>query len=287
MTTILCGCDPEIFMFKDGKPVSAHGAVQGDKKNPQPVPFGAVQVDGMALEFNINPASTSKEFVTNIQQVMKALAEMVPGYELKAIPVAEFGAEYMANQPMEAKELGCEPDFNAYTDGAVNPRPDGEVTFRTGAGHVHIGWDKDIDIQDPVHLEACIMAVKQMDVFLGLPSLIFDNTAESVKRRKLYGKAGAFRPKSYGVEYRTLSNTWLSSPELMAYVCEQTQEGIQRLLDGKAVYQGTYADDIINNRKGADQIRHAAYYMEKHGIKCPPGYRFHPRGYEHGFLKEA
>jgi len=96
---ILIGADPEVFMRKDGVLVSAHGAVQGTKAAPFKVMQGAVQVDGMALEFNIDPASSSEEFVNNIQTVMAELARMVPGYELVADPVAEFGLDYIKAQP--------------------------------------------------------------------------------------------------------------------------------------------------------------------------------------------
>jgi len=56
MTQILVGCDPEYFVKKNGIFQSAHGLIMGDKKNPQKVRNGAVQVDGMAVEFNIDPA---------------------------------------------------------------------------------------------------------------------------------------------------------------------------------------------------------------------------------------
>ena len=63
----LIGADPEVFVTdKNNQFVSAFNMVPGDKAKPYPVPFGAVQVDGMALEFNIEPASTRQEFIHNI-----------------------------------------------------------------------------------------------------------------------------------------------------------------------------------------------------------------------------
>lgn len=45
-----------------------------------------------------------------------------------------------------------------------------------------------------------------MDLYLGVPSVILDSASKD--RRLLYGKAGCFRNKPYGVEYRSLSNFW-------------------------------------------------------------------------------
>lgn len=225
---ILVGCDPEVFVKQGGKFVSAHGLIRGDKKNPQKVPNGAVQVDGMALEFNINPASSEDEFVFNVSDVYAQMCRMVPGYEVVAVPVADFSLEYLKAQPKEALELGCEPDFNAWTR-AVNPRPDGDRPMRTASGHVHIGWTDGEDIQDDNHLVRCHAIIKQMDFFLGLPSLIYD---AAVRRREMYGCAGAFRPKSYGAEYRTLSNAWLTSKERMAWVYRATQAGVKAAIEG-------------------------------------------------------
>lgn len=261
---ILVGADPEVFMRgKDGKFVSAHGAVQGDKANPFKVDKGAVQVDGLALEFNIDPAASEDEFVTNIQAVMQTLAGMVPDYELVPDPVAHFGFQYLKEQPPEALELGCEADFNAWEGGAVNPRPNGDVDFRTGAGHVHIGWTKDQDVNDPEHIEACIMLVKQLDVYLGVPSLMWDTNNE---RRKLYGKAGAFRVKPYGVEYRVLSNAWLRSEKLMRWVYKATIKATTDLMNG--VDKGAIWDQvqrIINN----SEVNRAAPYAPALGLTCP------------------
>ncbi len=227
---ILVGADPEVFMFKDNAPVSAFDQIKGDKKNPFRVDYGAVQVDGMALEFNIDPASTEEEFVHNITKVMDQLASMVPGYELRPVPVAEFGSEYINSQPPAALELGCDPDFNAWENGRANPRPNGSLDFRTGAGHVHIGWTSGASAYDSDHIDTCVALTKQLDYYLGVPSLIYDTDN---KRRLMYGAAGAFRTKPYGVEYRVLSNAWLRNVELMRWVYKNTKLGVERFLSGE------------------------------------------------------
>lgn len=270
---LLIGCDPETFVRKIGKKQfhSAHGLIPGDKKNPYKVDKGAVQVDGMALEFNIDPAKNEQEFIANIKGVMGIMASMVPEYELVANPVAVFTPAHLKKQPKEALELGCEPDFNAWYDGAANPRPNGEVNFRTGAGHVHIGWTNGVDINDPGHREACIMVAKQLDYYLGLGSLVYDT---DTKRRTLYGAPGAFRPKPYGVEYRVLSNAWLRSEELMAWVYRMTIKGVQDLFEGKAAYEDGYSGhvrrELISKNVNTSFL---AGRLMKHGIECPPGFK--------------
>lgn len=259
---ILVGADPEIFVTKDNIFTSAHGLIRGDKKNPQKVRNGAVQVDGMALEFNIDPASSEEQFVLHISDVLEQMGQMVPGYKMVVAPVADFTPEHMAEQPPEALELGCEPDYNAW-ESAMNPRPDGNRAMRTAAGHVHIGWTSNQDPSNPHHVDLAYQSVKQMDFFLGLPSLMYD---AAVRRREMYGKAGACRVKSYGVEYRTLSNAWLKSPKLMAWVFRATKAGMLALMDGRALVD-EYGDiqNIINTSdvKAAEAIINAA------GIEVP------------------
>lgn len=268
---ILVGADPEVFVRKIGKKQfqSAHGLVKGDKKNPYKVERGAVQVDGMALEFNIDPAKNEQEFITNITGVMKIMGEMVPDYELVATPVANFTQAVLKKQPKEALELGCDPDFCAWKNGAANPRPNGDVNFRTGAGHVHIGWTNGIDVADPEHLEACIMATKQLDYYLGLGSLVYD---KDTKRRTMYGAPGAFRPKPYGVEYRVLSNAWLQSEELMGWVYRTTIRALTDLFEGRPAYNSHQALTRELMIQAKPHLGHVRFLMDKFGIDTPPGY---------------
>jgi len=272
----LIGADPEFFVAKKGKPVSAHGLVPGDKKNPLPVKKGAVQVDGMALEFNIDPATNFEEFDTNLDTVLEALLEMVPGYEMYNSPVAHFGRKYIEAQPEAAKILGCEPDFNAYTK-EPNPTPNVETPFRTASGHIHIGWTKGVDPYDPGHFDACCTLTKMLDMKLGVPSLVWDRDRE---RRQLYGKAGCFRPKSYGMEYRVLSNAWLnpSQKHLRQFVYQETVEAISDLFANEDAWEtklmGSSAEEIINHSEPEVQekmVHMACLYSGK--VRTPKFYR--------------
>ena len=132
----LIGADPELFIRNpnSGVLVSAHGKIPGTKHEPYPVKLGAVQVDGMALEFNIDPAPNVQAFMTNIGAVMLELKNMAVGYDFVLEPAVEFPQDVFDSAPEEAKELGCEPDYNGWT-GIDNPRPDAATNLRTPSVH--------------------------------------------------------------------------------------------------------------------------------------------------------
>lgn len=230
MSELTFGCDPELFLRnkKTGEFVSAHGVIPGSKKEPFKVNKGAVQVDGMAVEFNIDPVKTGEEFAFSVKAVLEQLSEMVgPDLELVAKPTVHFSDEVFAAQPPEALELGCEPDYNAYT-GEQNTPPNGAAKFRTGAGHIHIGWCEDVAVDDPEHVQVCRIVVQQLDYYLGVVSHQWDDDKD---RRQLYGAKGAYRVKPYGVEYRPLSNAWLNLPEIYSKIPELVQRAWDRLME--------------------------------------------------------
>lgn len=244
------GCDPELFVKVEetGEYVSAEGLIPGTKEAPHPVKFGAVQVDGMAAEFNIDAVDNFTDFNRNIQAVMNQLQAMLPkGLILDAVPAVTFSEEEFTKAPDKAKELGCQPDFNAWT-GEVNPPPnDPDNPFlRTASGHIHIGWTEGADLTDFQHIINCQDLVKQLDWFLGGWSVKMD---KDPTRRKLYGKAGACRYKSYGVEYRVLSNFWITSRERRLAVWNRLQCGIiamQKAFYPEVVAQ-IYSNMLVNS----------------------------------------
>lgn len=123
-----------------------------------------------------------------------------------------------------AQVFGCEPDYNVWLQD-VNPRPHCDnPNLRSAGGHIHIGFNSnELDFEE---------VVKAMDAFVGCEMVTFD---KDTNRRLLYGKAGAFRRKSYGVEYRTASNAWIQNDELKRWVYTQTQKAVEFVASGKKI----------------------------------------------------
>lgn len=228
------GSDPELFLHNsDGSFINAYHrlgqGIKGTKAEPEPTDYGAIQVDGMAVELNTVPTADPKHFAALIKAGMLDTAARLGGV-ISSESVEDFTIEFLESQHPLSIELGCDPDYDAWRNGQANRMPDMFQPFRTAGGHVHIGWRDDGNAWDQEHLEACCAAVRQMDYVLGLWSLGKD--AKGARRRQLYGKAGAFRPKTYGVEYRVLSNFWVFEPVLCEEVVRRTIAGMNLLDDG-------------------------------------------------------
>jgi len=82
---------------------------------------------------------------------------------------------------------------------------------------------------------------------LGIPSVHLDT---DTLRKSLYGKAGAFRPTSYGLEYRVLSNFWLKSEELTKWAYNGAHHAYAMVANkGEKFFDeiGQEIQDCINN----------------------------------------
>jgi len=236
------GCDPELFLKISGKFKSVHDLLPGTKEQPYQVPYGAIQVDGVAAEFNIYPALNQEQFLFHIKEVKDALYEQLcinmvergirGPFALVAEPVAYFDQKYFDTLPDTPKLLGCQPDFDAYS-GAQNDPPCTVEPFRTGAGHIHIGWGEYLDPNDPEHFITCRDVVRQLDAVLYPLADFWD---KDTKRRTLYGQKGSFRPRTYGVEYRPLSNAWLKDKDTIKLVYEVTMKATQQYFKGERMF---------------------------------------------------
>lgn len=224
------GFDPEFFLKnKVGEFVSSIGLIGGSKEFPLDIGDGcALQEDNVAVEFNTPPCSSPEEAIRYFRYAQEKTIEKIQdmGLEIAIVPSAEFNPSQLDNPA--ARQFGCDPDYNAWTL-QENPRPQAtNSNLRSAGGHIHVETDKNI-----------IQVVRALDVYVGawLSQRDMDK-----KRRLLYGKAGAFRPKDYGVEYRTPSNYWISSDDLIMQTWKQVEKALSYVSQGKEI---PVREDII------------------------------------------
>lgn len=222
---VTIGADPELFLgYIGGTLTSAIDRIGGHKSAPRSLQRAGffVQEDNVAVEFNIPPATKLEEFRDSIQWAVTTIEDEVSisGLETRILASALFPEPELRDP--RAGVFGCDPDFNAWRGGQINPRPkNAGGLLRSCGGHVHVGYPFDADI-DKHRL------IQLMDLYLGVPSVLMD---EDTDRRKLYGRAGAMRPTDYGVEYRVLSNFWLKRPEYIDWVFTQTNRAVDKALE--------------------------------------------------------
>lgn len=208
------GADPEMFAVDEkGNVKSVIGLIGGSKKSPLPVGDGFfVQEDNVALEFNIPTATTKKDFVKNIltgvEHCRKALNKV-------NLHMHIAGSVEMPKEEMDRPgsfDFGCNPFLDAWTFEKPKALDAGMLNHpldRFAAGHVHIGIP---GINKDPFLRA--YWARSLDVCLAAPALFWMNDEELAQekvRRSMYGKAGSYRPKDYGIEYIALSNFWIKS----------------------------------------------------------------------------
>lgn len=219
------GSDMEVFAKNSkGEHVALCGLIGGSKEEPlqlmdKPQGF-MVQEDNVSLEFNIPPTHRRNEFIQFMKIMREESSNIIKklGFEMSTDSSASFGKDQLIHP--KALVFGCEPDYNAWKM-EENPKPNSDdFSLRTAGGHIHIGTDRDMS-----------EVIKNMDLYVGVPSIIIDNNPSSITRRKLYGKAGAMRPKIYGAEYRTPSNFWLFDDDLISWIFDQTYYATNSTLD--------------------------------------------------------
>lgn len=214
MNKIRIGADPEVFISRDRKIISVEGLLGGTKEKPaKSHGWGKgyfVQEDNVLAEYNIPPASTSDQFIRSNLLMLNRIPVVIKANtgtttNLEVISSHEFMKEELTSK--QALLFGCDPDFNIW-EIDYNDQPEASGTLRTAGGHIHIGYSNEAEIEDQINIG------KFADLFLGVPSVLYDL---DTKRKTLYGKAGAIRFKDYGIEYRVLSNFWLTNVKLMKW----------------------------------------------------------------------
>lgn len=273
------GCDPEFFLYDEelGNYVSSIPFIKGTKHEPEKLGSGGyIMRDNVAVEFGMPPASTLEEWLDFVNMSMRDVENYIPDFlSLRIVPSAEFPRQQLHHP--EAAEIGCEPDFNAWTN-TQNIPPVGfaNSTFRSCGGHVHVGYVEGSGNDFLLVPEGKLDTIKAMDCLLGIVSVVLDNSPEAIARRDIYGKAGCYRPTDYGVEYRTLSNFWCKSDALKKLMYRLTSDSLWNVRDGQLEHliKGVGGGDVIQQTiNEGDQVYVSEimpsleYYMSPETIK--------------------
>jgi hypothetical protein len=276
------GSDAEFFLTNpSGQAVAVCGLLGGTKEEPRPVLGGngyAVQEDNVTAEFNIPPASTSEEFALSITKMLEYLREEFNQKQLTCVYRSElpFLTENLSHE--KAHQFGCEPDFCVWTRSVNSPPRFDTLLFerkarerqltgelRAAGFHIHTSYLVD---GEPPQLEHQEFYVKMQDVYLAVPLLareiyvIGQAGALPQFRRAYYGRAGAFRPKEYGHEYRVLGSSSLSmNVELNKWIFETNARIIDMMNTRNSAFEEKLDENagIIDraiNRYHTDYIQH-------------------------------
>lgn len=263
------GTDPELVVVnRVGRPVPAHWAKVGDKKNKHmQLDRGTTFFrDGYMLELNVPPTECRQALTYSVKRATEAALKHLNkyGYHLETKAAVRIDLEKdMANAPIDVLQFGCEPSFCAYTGDTKIP-PIDAIThpWRYAGAHLHFSPNSyPTSHTSRKWLEPCLNdphqypdVIKALDQYLGLPlTCLFHDKAQYLRRR-FYGQAGEYRPQIYytkpfvqrGLEYRTpgpeLWNTpWLASLAL----------GISRTVIE------TFPRMRVHDAKRSEAVRHA------------------------------
>lgn len=205
------GADPEVFILdRDTMTVvPAYKLTKGTKDRPTRTKRGSVLADNVMLEFNPAPQNdiTATHHWVDAMMGEFSYRKNFSKRELTFLATPTTSITDVVAREAEAQVFGCDPDFCAYVPGRPRKRPTPLPLERCGAGHIHIGMDPKPDIPDHILAQLC-------DLTFGLAAVA--GGEEQHGRRERYGVAGLYRPKPYGIEYRTLSNMWLQNYGVLA-----------------------------------------------------------------------
>lgn len=222
------GCDPELFITQAGKIVGAERVLPS---NGLAVGYyGKVVLDGVQVEFNpradpcrANIGNYIRDHFKTLKRHLDTLTKNGEEFEVSFLQVVDVPRGEFCALSDKSKALGCMPSLNKYNQRAgvrVNPST---YRKRSAGGHIHLGMSS-----NPTMMKKGVRErlVPILDILVGNTCVLIDREPRAHERRRLYGRAGEYRLPKHGLEYRTLSNFWLTHYYLMSFVMGLARMGV-------------------------------------------------------------
>jgi len=171
----------------------------------------------------------AENIIGRIQHDVDLLRQHVSPVDVSIVPYINVSKQFLDSSEL-AGEVGCDVDFR---NGEQRDPITADVLgmSRYAGGHLH--FDVNSDIAPDYAAAVC-------DIMLAVPCIAHGE--QQGGRRGTYGLSGLYRPKSYGVEYRTLSNYWVN-------ILLQRNEAVSHL------YPEQLATLIVNTSKALEEVR--------------------------------
>lgn len=180
----------------------------GSKEQPTVLDFGQYHNDGWPIEWAFNPASHPDQFIENDLR-MRQHIETHHGVQLYGrdwfevpMTLVSQNVRLFTHLAGRANRLGCAPDFIEGRERRITGRARVVRTraLREAGLHFHLNLRPEFcSTQDPA---ACLEVVRDFAEATKLWHK-WDHPSE----RPWYRVSGSYRPKPYGVEYRSLGSS--------------------------------------------------------------------------------
>jgi Phage phiEco32-like COOH.NH2 ligase-type 2 len=244
--SFMIGSDPEIFVEKgDGSLFPAFEFLPPLKTPIKSSTNQNVYWDGFQAEFQTEAAGCLERHLgsvwSGLQTVLLQARLKDKNAKLSARNIMDIPPKLMEASKDEHVNFGCMPSFNVYglKGQQIPPR---EIPFRPAGGHIHFG----IGLQDPVKDKVRIEnIVKALDKVLGVACVSLFQHYDSPARRQLYGLPGEYRLPPHGIEYRTLSNAWLTHPTIANLVVDLSRKVVMFGMNDFGKYWDATEDETI------------------------------------------
>ena len=223
------GCDPEFFFNKKNKVIESSEVLpkegikiaKGDYSMSEDR-GSTITIDGVQVELNPQPYHCRAYVGNEISRCFKKLSESLDNdVKIDFSQMVKLSPKELKAMSDGAKRFGCMPSFNSNKGGSVSKIKVNPAKYggRSAGGHIHIGAVTGENNKSLMAiLRQPLRVVPMMDIIVGNTCVLIDRNKANVERRRNYGKAGEYRTPNHGLEYRTLSNFWLQSYQLMSLV---------------------------------------------------------------------